>query len=123
MRRFLSLAGVVLLSACAIGDPAGVCEQNPEGCVSASEMMGQTNGVMAAAGGSTPQPLGPLASQKGLVPPNTDAAALERGDVMRIWTAPYQDERGALHVSGYTFIEMRQRAWDVSSTDFYWTGR
>jgi len=115
----------ILLSACAVGDDLTICEKNPSACASARNAKIATDGAMNVPGngGSTvPQLLGPVAGRPNMVPPNTDTVALERGDVMRIWTAPYVDTQGALHVAGYTFVEMRQRAWEVGQTDFYWTG-
>lgn len=115
--RIATLSALVLtLAACQVGHSKGVCETDPAVCGSARDAA--LNG-----GKGSVTPLGPIAGQSGGRPPRTDAVALERGDVMRIWTAPYADRNGALHISGYTFVEMRQRQWDVSQVDFYWTAQ
>lgn len=33
--------------------------------------------------------------------------------VMRVWVAPWEDKRGVLHVSGYHFIEIESRRWNI----------
>lgn len=118
----LVLLSASVLGACTVGDPEGICDTNPGMCMSAREAHAASNGI-GSSGGAGPIPLGPIAGQPGMLPPDTDAAALERGKAMRIWTAPYQDDRGALHVSGYTFVQMHEPGWDVSQTSYYWTAR
>lgn len=33
--------------------------------------------------------------------------------VMRVWLAPWEDERGVFHVGGYSFIEVEARRWTL----------
>lgn len=119
---FIMIPAVLALSACdlAIGQNQGICDSNPEKCQSVSAAYAATNGPLAPPGTSA-VPLGPLTTRGGLTPPNTDTVSLENGKTMRIWTAPYTDQSGALHVSGYTFVEMKRRQWEVGLTNFHWT--
>lgn len=128
IRTLLGFGALVLISGCAgIGDDEGLCDARPDACMSVRDAYNASNGTAgpgsAGGGGAGPIPLGPISGQPGAQPPRTDAVSLANGDAMRIWTAPYVDERGALHVSGYTFVEMRERGWNVAQTDFYWTAR
>ena len=128
IRSGLSLVGLALVAGCSgIGENETLCQAQPEACMSVREAYYASNGAAgpgsSGAGGAGPIPLGPIAGQPGAQPPRTDAVSLANGQAMRIWTAPYVDELGALHVSGYTFVEMQDRAWNVSQTDFYWTAR
>lgn len=43
-------------------------------------------------------------------------ALLTDARVIRVWVAPWEDRRGALHMSGYVFSEVQGRRWRVGNT-------
>ncbi|WP_162530866.1 type IV conjugative transfer system lipoprotein TraV [Rhodovastum atsumiense] len=36
-------------------------------------------------------------------------------EIMRIWVAPWEDDKGDLMMSGYIFTELRERRWQIGS--------
>jgi hypothetical protein len=81
------LLATVLLAACAdnpVGANKGQCETTPELCSSVREAYTKSDG-----------PVSP--------PPSN--AAIQRGDVMRVWLAPMRVRSGVLTNSGIVYLE------------------
>ena len=62
-----------------------------------------------------PPPLSEVADADLLLPRSTDPLPLRQpAQVMRIWLAPWEDDRGDLHASGYVFTEIASRTWTLA---------
>jgi len=62
-----------------------------------------------------PDPI-PLPEEDLLLPRSHDPIPLRvPAQVMRIWLAPWEDERGDLHASGYVFTEIAPRTWSLAA--------
>lgn len=66
------------------GQNEGECDKNPEKCMSVREAHKRSD-----------QPITPIPSD----------AALQRGEVMRVWVAPMRNSNGVLQNSGHVFLE------------------
>ncbi|EGV32689.1 Type IV conjugative transfer system protein TraV [Thiorhodococcus drewsii AZ1] len=61
------------------------------------------------------EPLPYLADEDLLLPRSTDPLPLRLpAQVMRIWLAPWEDDRGDLHASGYVYTEIVPRTWTLA---------
>ena len=62
-----------------------------------------------------PEPLPAGTDEPLLLPRSTDPLPLRLpAQVMRIWFAPWEDDRGDLHASGYLFTEIVPRTWTLA---------
>lgn len=53
-----------------------------------------------------------------LSPPNWPAPVIEPPSVLRIWIAPWVDDKKALHWPSYVFAEVTPRKWSYGNIDF-----
>jgi len=85
MRCFFLLLPVVI-GACSMapGQSSSVCDETPEACTSVRDAYTISNGAQ------TPRP---------------SNAALQRGEVMRVYVAPVRQPNGTLNLSGHVFLE------------------
>lgn len=61
------------------------------------------------------EPFPGIADEDLLLPRSTDPLPLRLpAQVMRIWLAPWEDERGDLHASGYVYTEIAPRTWTLA---------
>ncbi|MGL4898939.1 MAG: TraV family lipoprotein [Shewanella sp.] len=123
--------GLILLSGCGslgLGRNEYGCSGMPDGvrCISAREVYEQTSNS------AVPQTINAVAARIGS-PSGYSQADLETGllshpalpethqsapiripsRVMRIWIAPWEDDRGDLNLSSYVFTEIEPRRWDI----------
>lgn len=87
MRLLMLIPLCLCLGACSkgvLGVSSGECDKNPESCSSVRQAQKNSNGNI------TPVP---------------SEAALQRGDVMRVWVAPMRMQTGVLTNSGHVYLE------------------
>jgi len=61
------------------------------------------------------EPFPGIADEDLLLPRSTDPLPLRLpAQVMRIWLAPWEDDRGDLHASGYVYTEIVPRTWTLA---------
>ena len=61
------------------------------------------------------EPFPDVADENLLLPRSTDPLPLRLpAQVMRLWLAPWEDDRGDLHASGYVFTEIAPRTWTLA---------
>ncbi|NEV60335.1 TraV family lipoprotein [Thiorhodococcus minor] len=61
------------------------------------------------------EPFPGIADEDLLLPRSTDPLPLRLpAQVMRLWLAPWEDDRGDLHASGYVFTEIAPRTWTLA---------
>jgi len=100
------------------------------GCASVEEIYKASNGAdykarlqdQAEQKKDVPDTLRPrpeaIAAVTPLQPPNYPAPVLEPASVLRIWLAPWVDDRKALHWPSYLFAEVTPRKWSFGNVDF-----
>lgn len=131
MVRTLRLAGLtaLVLSGCSslgVGDSEFLCNKSHAGmpCDSVEEVYRRTNGnnwrassQSKAKGDADIAPPRPAS----VVPVNTTAwptPVLEPAQVLRVWIAPWVDDKQALHWPSYVFTEVTPRKWSFGNADF-----
>lgn len=137
IRLLAALSVLSLLNACSmlnIGKDSYSCAGIPEGvrCMSARQVYEQTHN------GQRPQPIGERPSHsipvKGAASPKAATASIDPlphpvsasvltplrslplrtpSQVMRIWIAPWIDDRGDLMVPSYVYTEIEPRRWTI----------
>lgn len=107
-------------------------KQDGYGCGSTEEVYKATNSAnyqqaLAAVKTDTNQAGKPLATAPAsnataavtpMNAPNWPAPVLEPASVLRIWIAPWVDDRKALHWPSYVFAEVTPRKWSFGNMDF-----
>lgn len=74
---------------------------------------GRTQAAAPLADGQTSPP--GLADEALLLPRSTDPLPLRLpAQIMRIWLAPWEDDHGDLHATGYVFTEIAPRTWTLA---------
>jgi conjugal transfer pilus assembly protein TraV len=68
--------------------------------------------VPAPGRSASPQPVRPM-----LAPVDGTLPVLEPAQVMRVWIAPWTDDRADLHWPGYVFTEVTPRRWSVGEVE------
>lgn len=86
MRALILIPLVLTLGACAMapGENKSICDEDPSVCSSVRDAYTISNGLQ------TPRP---------------SEAALQRGEVMRVYVAPVRQPNGTLNLSGHVFLE------------------
>lgn len=138
--RLLGLASVaVVMTGCAslnVGSPEYGCSGMPDGvqCMSTRDVYNATNN------GSVPRPMKAGDEDQGDEPhaevspspqrsgdevidtyvapqlPNKPVPIRTPAQVMRIWVAPWEDDKGDLNVSGYVYTEIEPRRWVIGES-------
>lgn len=92
------------------------------GCASVEQVYKATNGgnyrqELATEKAGAARPTAP-ASVVPVAAPNWPTPVLEPAAVVRIWIAPWVDDRKALHWPSYVFAEVTPRKWSFGNMDF-----
>lgn len=125
LARILCLASILALNACStIGESEFSCPGRPAGvsCMSATEVYRKTDTSDTVKSNTTRQQQTveqmPDFIRTSVVLPSVAKPIPIRtpAQVMRVWTAPWEDTRGILHAGGYSFIEIESRRWSFGET-------
>lgn len=86
MTKTLLLLTLLFAGACSLapGEDKSICDENPSACASVRDAYMVSNGLQ------TPRP---------------SDAALQRGEIMRVYVAPVRQPNGTLNLSGHVFLE------------------
>lgn len=125
-----SVVASALLAGCSvigIGKSEFSCDTNPAdpGCASPAKVYDRTNSAMttlparrAPVVGATNRIAAKVASVVPMVAPAGPQPVLEPATVLRIWIAPWVDDKKALHWPSYIFAEVTPRRWSFGDADF-----
>lgn len=127
MYRVLAIAAMVVLSGCSamgVGTDKFQCgEGKDKNCSSVTEVYQNTNGPVGNSKAQKPAKATDLISTipamgAAIDDSNWPRPILEPAQVMRIWIAPWVDEKDSLHWPSYVFTEVKSRRWTYGQSDF-----